>query len=372
MKLKPPFALFSPRARAVFNLKLILNQELKKEQSMKALIKVRQDAYGFDLLEVDKPKLKADEVLIRVEATGICGSDIPLYKGMYPVKLPVPYIPGHEFSGSIVDVGNDVEHLKTGDRVSAHIVVSCGACYYCRTGRSHICNHSKELGFDINGSFAEYVSFPARNILLLPNNMDFEEGAMLDPLASALHPIERLHLGICDTFAVLGPGPIGLLALQCARTIGAKKVIMVGTRDDRLRVAKELGADEIINVQNENLQERISSVTENGVDVVLEATGSTKAINSALSIVKKDGQIVLISVYHEPASINALDVVYKELSISGSYDYTWLTFKRAMDLISSRKVKVKPIITHRHSLNDFKEAFDLVLSRKAMKVLLKP
>jgi len=339
---------------------------------MKALVKARQDAYGFDLLEVDEPKLTVDEVLIKVEATGICGSDIPLYRGTYPVKLPVPYIPGHEFSGTIVRTGNDVKDLDPGDRVSAHIVVGCGTCYYCRTGRSHICKHSKELGFDMNGSFAEYMVFPATNIHVLPQNMDFEEGAMLDPLASALHPIERLRLGISDTFAVLGPGPIGLLALQCAKTIGAKKVIMVGTREDRLRVAKELGADETINIENENLEEKMFSITENGVDVVLEATGSTKAINSALSIVKKDGQIVLISVYREPANVNALAVVYKELSISGTYCYTWLTFERAIDLISSGKVRVKPIITHRFPLENFKQAFELVLDRKAMKVLLEP
>jgi len=342
---------------------------------MKAVVKTKLGV-GFEVKEVEMPKIEANDVLVRVRATGICGTDIHLYKGeavgALP-ELPVPFIPGHEFSGEVVEVGEAVDDIQVGDRVSAEVAVSCGKCYYCKTGNQLLCENIREIGIDINGSYAEYVSVPSQNIHKIPSSLSYEQGALIDCLSSALRPFERINLGIMDTITILGTGPIGLLQVQIAKALGAKKIIAVGRTPKKLKLAEKLGADKTINARKENVIKEVLNATDGlGSDVVIEAAGSPITTVQSLHICRKDGQIALMGITTEKSSIESLIIVSKALNIFGVWDYTWLTFEKSIHLISSGKVDVNAIVTHKLPLEEVIKAFDLIERKEAIKVILIP
>lgn len=327
---------------------------------------------GYVIKEVELPRPKEDEVLIKIKAVGICGTDVPILKGIR--EVPIPLIPGHEFAGDIVEVGSKVKDFKVGDRVTPAIVIGCGHCYFCRKGLETLCDNIVETGIHVDGAFAEYVTVPEKVVHKLPENMTYEQGASIDPIASAYHPVKMASIGSEDIVVVFGPGPIGLYTIQIAKAEGAKKIISVGVKGDeeRLKLAKELGADETI-ISSENLLEDIGKLTDGRMaDIVFEATGHPSVFEMALSSARKHGTVVMIGIFHEPATANIAQIVRREIRIKGSLCYTWQDYKECIDLVESGRVRVEPMISHTFDLKDMDKALEVIDQRKAIKIILHP
>jgi len=339
---------------------------------MKAIVKEREGP-GFVLKEVDYPEPARGEVTIKVEAVGICGSDIPVFDGRQ--KLPIlPYIPGHEFSGTIYQKGKDVKGFEVRDRVAVGLVVHCRDCHFCRLGEETMCDNSRLIGCNyINGAFAEYIAVPIQALHRLPDSLSYEDGASIDPIASAYRPIKKACISSEDTVVIVGAGAIGLYALQLTRCEGAWQTIVLDTVEKRLKVAKDLGATHVIDINKEDPFDALKRITENRLaDVVVEVTGTHKAVNSALSYARKQGRVILVSIYHEFANVDIHNIVGRELKIFGSLCYTWEEYEHCLHLLDKKKVVSDPIITHVLSLGDMEKALKLNTTREAIKCILKP
>lgn len=328
---------------------------------------------GFTVREVEIPTCAADEVLIKVVSVGICGSDMPIFSGIR--QVPLPFIPGHEYSGVIVETGSRVSKYKKGDKVVPSVIRNCLTCSFCREGDEILCDHLLETGIHVNGAFAEFVTVPEHSLHPLPENLSFVEAAMTDPVASAYRPVKKAQITTEEVVTIFGPGPIGLLALQAAKAEGAKKVIVVGTRASRLNIALELGADEVVNIgeKGENAAQKIREFTNGRMsDVIIEATGQVSVLPMCIDSLRKKGRLVLAGIFHEETSVALASIVRRELTICGSICYTYQDFEHCLDLISSGKIKVKPLITHELPLKDAEKAQHLIKTREALKVVLHP
>ncbi|HHX51409.1 MAG TPA: alcohol dehydrogenase catalytic domain-containing protein [Clostridia bacterium] len=339
---------------------------------MLAVVK-EQKGPGYVIKEVPVPKPGPDQVLIKVKAVGICGSDIPIIKGVR--EVPIPLIPGHEFAGDIVEIGKNVNGFKVGDRVTPGLVIHCGNCLPCRAGLESLCDNILETGIHVNGAFAEYVVVPEKTVHHLPDNMSYEWGASIDPIASAYRPVKKAKIGSEDIIIVFGPGPIGIYALQVARAEGAKKLIVVGIPGDegRLTMARDLGADNTIIYYSDTFVQDINQLT-NGhmADAVIEATGNEKVYNTCLDVLRKAGRLSVAGVCHKISEFNFAKVVRHELRVEGSICYSWLDYQESLALVASGKVRVDPLITHRFPLKDFAKALEVIDKRESIKVILYP
>ena len=341
---------------------------------MLAVVK-EQPGEGWELKEVPKPKPGGDEVLLRVRRIGICGSDLAIYDGREK-DLRLPVIPGHEFAGEVVERGPEALGLPIGSRVAVNLVRNCGHCYQCRKGQGNLCLDPNLIGFHSNGGFAEFACVPAGNCHSLPEGMSWEAAASIDPLTSALAAVQKAGVGPGDRVAILGPGPIGLYACQLARLQGAREVFVIGTRAHLLEKARELGADRAFKVDRADMTACLPGILEasegRGAEVVVEATGNPAALDLALAVASKGGRIALVSIYHDRTEIEPNSVVFKELRILGSFDYRWIDFENALQLIAGGRVRTEPLITHRLPLTRIQEGIALLQSRQAIKVLLEP
>jgi 2-desacetyl-2-hydroxyethyl bacteriochlorophyllide A dehydrogenase len=333
---------------------------------------------GWELRDVPKPRLSAGEVLIRVRAVGICGSDLAIYDGREK-DLRLPVVPGHEFAGEVVESGpaaQGVQGIAAGARVAVNLVRNCGSCRECRKGNANLCLNPNLIGFHSNGGFAEFAGVPAGNCHLLPEGMSWEAAASIDPATSALAAVQKAGIAPAERVVILGPGPIGLYACQLARLQGAREVLMVGTRAHLLEKARELGAHRTFLVKRTDLAEVIPEILEasegRGAEVVVEATGNPAALDLALQIAAKGGRIALVSIYHERTAIEPNTIVFKELKVLGSFDYRWIDFENALQLIAGGRLRTEPLITHRLPLARIQEGIELMQSRRAIKVMLTP
>lgn len=339
---------------------------------MKAVVKESAEV-DFVFKEVPVPAPKADEVLIRVEAVGLCGTDLPIFKGIRPI--PYPMIPGHEFAGVVVSAGSEVRAFGEGDRVAPGLVVHCGRCDYCRRGLESLCDNLYELGIHVDGAFAQYVVAPEKTLHRLPDAMGFDQGAAIDPIASAYRPVRKAAIGSDDTVVVFGPGPIGLYALQIAMAEGARRVAVVGTEDDaqRLALARQLGADMTVNIARQSPAEAVARWTGGEMaDVVVEATGVASVAADCLSCLKKAGRLSLAGIFHHPSSLDLGDVVRREIAITGSICYTWRDFQACLDLVAQGRVRVDPLISHRMPLENMAEALAIAERRESVKIVFSP
>lgn len=337
---------------------------------MLAIVK-ENEGIEYKIKDVEIPIINDNEVLIKVKTVGICGTDVPILKGLRKVNYPL--IPGHEFAGDIVEVGKNVKNYKVGDRVSPAIVIGCGDCDYCRMGIETLCDNIIETGIHVDGAFAEYVKVPEKVLHKIPENMDYEIGASIDPIASAYRPIKKAQITSKDTVLVFGPGPIGLYTVQLAKAEGAKSVIIVGVDGDeeRLELAKTLGADFSINISKEDLIEKVSLYT-NGqmADVVMEVTGNEKVFELCIDTVKKSGKILLVGINHKPTVSNIEKIVRKEIKLEGSICYTWLDYRECINLVEAGKISVKPLISHIFKLEEIDKAMIEIDQKNTIKVML--
>jgi 2-desacetyl-2-hydroxyethyl bacteriochlorophyllide A dehydrogenase len=321
--------------------------------------------------EVPIPKIKDKEVLVKVKAVSICGSDLHAYLGVSKRRFP-PLVMGHEFSGVVEQIGNNVKAIKVGAKVVVEPVISCGKCKTCLNGRNNICENMELIGLHTPGAFAEYVKVPENKCHKLPENVSFEEASLVEPLAVAVHASRITAFEKKDKIGIIGSGTIGLMTLQIAKYNGVNNIFITDTLDYKLQLAKKLGATNIINVKNQDPVKEI--LTKSGADVVFEAVGHQKTVQQALSMVNKGGKVTIIGMLESKMEIDMLDVTVKEIEIKGSYGYTTEDFKQALELISTKKVKVKPLITHIFALSDISKGFE-ILSKEAenvIKVVLKP
>ncbi len=342
---------------------------------MKAVVKT-QKAPGIELLEVGVPEVRDTDILIKVRAGSLCGSDVHIYEWTAGYDwMPLPLTIGHEFSGEVVKVGAKVAAAAVGDRVTAMPMMPCSRCSFCQVGKGESCLQKLTLGLRTDGVFAEYVRLTAGATLFkLPENLSFEAAALCEPLCVALKAIDLSGIKPGETAAVLGPGPIGLLTLQLLNAAGASLILMAGTTADRrrLEIARSLGADVIIEVDGEDPVQKAMKLTGAGFDFAFEASGNPKSVPQALDMVKPGGKVILIGIHSGLAQFNPTELVRGKKSIIGAYGYEPETWHRALALLSSRRVKAEEMITHRVPLVEARKGFELAAKREAAKVLFIP
>ena len=342
---------------------------------MKALLlsKYRQ----LEVAETANPKTGEDEVLIRVEACGICGSDVHGYDGSSGRRIP-PIVMGHEAAGTIVEVGSGVRGLHQGDRVTLDSTVYCGQCANCLRGQMNLCDQRQVLGVSCGeyrraGAFAEYVSAPARIVHKLPDSISFPEASMLEAVAVAMHAVSLAETPPDSAALVIGAGTIGLLILQALRATGCSSVFITDVDSTRLKLAKELGATETILADADTLA-RISSLTGGtGVDVALEAVGRTETIKTAIQCVRKGGTVVLVGNISPEVAIPLQVVVSRQIRLQGSCASSG-EYPRAIELMAKGAINVKPLISAIAPLEDGPRWFERLYAHEPnlMKVVLVP
>ena len=329
----------------------------------------------MDLQDIEEPVPGANEVKIKVQAAGICGTDLHIYKDEFRSRPPV--VLGHEVAGEIVDVGANIQDLHPGLRVTTETYYStCGECMYCRRGQENLCLNRLSIGSGVNGGFTQYVVVPATNIHILPENIGFEAGALTEPLACVVHGIlgpSTINPG--DVAVIAGPGTIGLLALQIIKAAGAT-AIMLGTTADQLRLAlaHDLGADYTVNVETDNPEALIADVTQEGLgaDVVYECSGAGPAAQQLLRLVRRRGRYVQIGLFGKPIAWDLDQVCYKELVVTGSNASIPATWDKALKLLATGVVKTQPLITDIFDITQWELAFQKFEARSGIKTLLKP
>ena len=319
--------------------------------------------YDLSLQDVDVPSPKRGEVLIETKAVGICGSDLEIYDGRFTQSIP-PLILGHEGGGIVHTVGDGVSTVKKGDRVIVECVLSCGRCEYCRKGLYGLCDYGGVLGMvGANGEYAEFFVAPEKNCHALPDEISWPEAGLIDTLAGPVYATARLNFPLESSVAVFGPGPAGLFFCALSKLRGAEKVFLVGTREYRLKHGPEYGADRLINVHEEDAVEAIKAETDGkGVDIVIEAAGSEKALNESLSVLKKGGVMLLYGVFGGgPVSVNVQPIQMSEFTVLGT---ATVDYPPAIKLIKTGKIKVQGLVSHRFTLKQLPEAFSSGLIEK--------
>lgn len=343
---------------------------------MKALVKYQKGPGNMEIRQVPEPYPERGQVKIEVRATGICGSDLHIYHDDIVIAVNPPVITGHEFSGVVAELGEGVSRWELGDRVVSELGFEvCGTCYNCLAGFPNLCDSRKSLGYWYDGAFTKYAVVPAGGIHHLPENVSFTEGALTEPLACVVHGVlELTQISAGDTVLISGPGAIGLMTLQVAKAQGAKTIMSgISTDEMRLRVAKQIGADHIVNIEKEDSLDKLSSLTGGpGVDVVFECSGNEKAVDMGFSAVRKRGQYTQLGLFGKPVSIDFEKVVSKELKVTGSFGQRRWAWDRALALMAEEKVHLGPLVSDVLPLSEWKKAFELFEKKQGLKIVLTP
>jgi L-iditol 2-dehydrogenase len=336
---------------------------LKKEDIMTGKMKAAFLYKPGDIRieEMDIPTPKDDEALIKIKAVGVCGSDVHFFEvgriGDFVVKEPL--ILGHECAGEIVEVGKNVKDVKIGDRVAIEAGVPCRRCEYCRLGRYNLCSSVTFLATPpFHGAYREYITHPEDFLFKLPDNMTFEEGAMIEPLSVGTYAAERGGVNVRNTVAIIGAGTIGLMTLLAVKARGATDVIITDLEPFRLDLAKKLGATQTINARENDAVQKVLEYTNGGADVVFEAVGAPVTIQQAIKMARPGAVVVWIGMPTvDDISIRIVEAICKELDIRGIFRYA-NAYKPAIKLVSKGKIDVNSMITTRFSLDEVQEALE--------------
>jgi len=313
----------------------------------------------FKIEEIPIPEIDVDEVLVKVKFCGICGSDLHIFNGITPTAY-LPITIGHEVSGELVEIGSRVKGWNIGDRVSFGGVLSCGLCYNCLKGKDWLCVNKKFIGIHTEGGFAQFVKVKARNLIKLPPNFSFEEGALIEPAGTPFHAItQQAKLSAGEKVAIYGVGGMGTFAIQIARLCGAVKIIAVDTRKEALERAKRLGADEAINAKEVDPVNVIKQITQGqGVDVAIECVGMRQTIANAVKSLRPGGRAVIVGIGSQSIELVPPGVfVRNEFELLGSYCYSITDLKKVADLASSGKLNLSVAISKKIPLNWINEGF---------------
>lgn len=345
---------------------------------MKAIRFMKPEVIEYS--DIPTPAPKRGEVLAEIAYAGFCATDIELLTGeMVHIKngnTTYPIIPGHEWSGRIVQVGEDVRELRVGDRITSDVSLGCGECGECRRGHYNLCPNREVIGSYRNrqGVFAQYVAVPQRHAYKLPEGLSLEEAALAEPAATAMYAVTKARIPAGAQVLVIGDGPIGQLAAQLASVEGASRVIMAGSWDEKLAVAKSCGVSETINYHREDVIERAGELTDGGPEIIIETSGSNSALTSAVQALKPTGRIVAVSWYSGPAvDVPMNTLIVKDAELVGSLASP-NSFEPVLRYMAEGKLKVKPLITHIRPLEELEDVVKMIRAKKEMriKILLRP
>jgi L-iditol 2-dehydrogenase len=343
---------------------------------MKALV---LSAYKqLDLVDMPVPQPAEDELLVRIKACGICGSDVHGYDGSTGRRLP-PIVMGHEAAGVVESAGSAVSNFRPGDRVTFDSTVSCGKCFYCQRGQINLCDNREVVGvstptFRRMGAFAEYVTVPARISYALPENMPYAHAALIEAVSVAVHAVSLTPLAQDDTAVVVGAGMIGLLTMQAVRHAGAGKVFVIDLDDTRLEMARSLGATQTFNSRNADVVKQVMELTEGrGADVALECVGNTAAVKLAVESVRKGGAVTLVGNVAPTIELGLQSVVSRQIRLQGSCASSG-EYPECIDLMASGAIRVEPLISAVAPLDDGVSWFERLYAREPglLKVVLAP
>lgn len=346
--------------------------------TMKALVKMAKGPGNLEVKEVPVPDLTEDDwVLIKVKATGVCGTDLHIWHDQFPYWPPV--ILGHEFSGEVVEIGKKVTNVNVGDRVVAEPhSLNCGLCEYCRQGLVQMCMDKRSPGWGIDGAFSDYVKMPAQLIHRIPSGVSYELAALAEPLAIAVHQVaEQEVVKVQDFVLVTGSGPIGILSAFIAKTAGADKVLMTGINSGeiiRFDVARRVGVDHTVNIQKEDLQKRIDELTGgNGADVLIETSGAPSAIKQGIQALKRRGRVSAIGLCsNEEIPFPWNTAMHKVLDLRFNFSSSYTSWNIALKLLQNKGDLLSRLITHSFALDDWEETFNLLELEKGIKAIYTP
>lgn len=344
-------------------------------EMMKAVVKPTA-APGLEMTERPIPQVRAGEVLVKVRAASICGTDLHIYNWdkWAESRLKPPVIVGHEVCGDVVDCAPDVADLQIGDFVSLESHVICNTCQYCRTGRGHICENTRLIGVDRDGGFAEYIAIDAQNAWKQPANLPPEIAALQENFGNAVHTAYATDV-TAKKVMVTGCGPVGIMAIMVAKAAGARSIYATDVSEYRLNMARAAGADLALNPGHENVIAAVREATDGeGVDVLLEMSGAVSAIEQGFTLLKPGGEAAVLGVSHGPFTFDwNHHVVFKAARVYGvSGRKLWETWYQSRGLIRSGMVDLTPLVTHRFRLEQFDEAINTMASGQSGKVVLFP
>lgn len=345
---------------------------LKKNDTMRALEKTRAERGLWMLDDANIPEIGANDVLIRIKKSAICGTDLHIYKwdDWASKTIPTPMIVGHEYVGVIEQLGSEVKGLEIGQRVSGEGHLTCGTCRNCRAGTRHLCRNTLGIGVNVQGSFAEYLALPKSNVFPIPDDISDDIAAIFDPLGNAVHTALSFDL-VGEDVLITGAGPIGLMAIAICKHVGAKNVVITDVNPYRLKLAEEMGASRCVNPLNDNLADIMKELgmTE-GFDIGLEMSGNESAFRSMLSVMNHGGKISLLGIPPGEMSIDWNDVIFKGLIIKGIYGREMYETWYKMTSMLQSGLDISKVITHKLHIDDFQSGFHAMESGQCGKVIL--
>ncbi|HSM31429.1 MAG TPA: L-threonine 3-dehydrogenase [Woeseiaceae bacterium] len=338
---------------------------------MKALVKAKRER-GIWMQDIPKPTVGHNDVLIRVNRSAICGTDIHIYQwdDWAQHTIPVPLALGHEFCGTIVECGIEVRGFEPGDRVSAEGHITCGVCRNCRAGRRHLCMNTKGVGVNRPGAFAEYIAVPAFNVFKLPDAITDDMAAILDPLGNATHTALSFDL-VGEDVLITGAGPIGIMAVAIARYAGARHIVITDINDYRLDLARKMGASAALNVTRDSIDDTMQALgMEEGFDVGMEMSGNPTAFRDLLRTMHHGGKVALLGIPPDDTAIDWNQVIFKGLILKGIYGREMFETWYKMSSMLQSGLDIEPVITHHYGIDEFEPAFELMESGQSGKVIL--
>jgi L-iditol 2-dehydrogenase len=326
---------------------------------MRALVISQPNAIG--MRQIEPQPMGSDDVIVRSSAIGICGTDLEILNGLIsPKYVRYPVVIGHEWSGVVVDTGDNVKHIRPGDRVIVEGLVVCGRCESCRNGATNLCEHYDQLGFTRYGGGAEYVVAPGRNVHLIPDHVSHEAAVLVEPSATVLRGILRTPMQPGWTAAVVGPGTLGMLAIQFLKAFGASQILLVGVNDEQLEFGLRLGATSAVNSTKYDAVQRVRELTDGrGVDVAIETSGSADAVKTCLEACRYGGHAVLKGVAGEGKQLTLPSdfIMLRDITVHGIFSYTTQSWAAVLKLLAAGLIQFEPLITHRYPIDDFALAF---------------
>ncbi|MEM2110940.1 MAG: alcohol dehydrogenase catalytic domain-containing protein [Candidatus Bathyarchaeia archaeon] len=325
--------------------------------------------------DVQAPRINPSDVLVKIKKCGICHTDIAIWSGTFPPRKGPPLILGHEISGEIVNVGENVKNFNVGDRIAVDSFISCSKCFYCLTGNDNLCERGKRIGIDVDGGFAEFISIPEENAIKLPDEITFSEAALLEPMSICYRAVKVANVQIEDVVALFGLGGLGLITLQLLAKLRGAKVIAIDVIEEKLQTAKELGATEVINAAEKNPVEEIMKMTSNrGADCAIEVVGRPITQEQAVRCIRKGGKAVLVGAAMEPIKVNPQRFFREEINITGAFGCQKSDLPKLIEIIKEGKVDLKRLISHEIDIEEINFAFKVargdIKEEKPMRVLI--
>ena len=346
-------------------------------EKMKAVVKYADAPGATELRDVPVPEIGETDVLVEVAYAGVCGTDPHLHKNTSAFKFVRPFILGHEFAGTIVNVGAKVKGFSVGNRVTSETHAEyCGKCTLCKQNNYPLCRERKGYGFHVDGAFTKYVKVPQRILHRIPDNVSLKAASITEPFCVACKAsVSNSKINPGDNVVIIGPGSIGILCAKLAQISGAAEIIVIGTEGDdrRLEMAKDFGATIIIDSSKEDPLKRILSLGDGyGADLVLDLAGSSSTLKLSMDAVRPAGQITKIGWGRQPVGFSLDPIIAKSVTLRGHFSHTWDVWEKCLVLMEKKIVDLEKLITHELGIDKWEKGFEMVETKEAVKVVLKP